>query len=153
MPLDALCLSGLVHELNGALSGARIDKIYQPGRDEVVLALRAPGGNVKLLLSARTTPAPHVSPHPAGTRPDRPPYLVVLVRRSTPTTDVLVGSGPGPGTVPPSVRNRFPSVPVPRTRPGTGSGTGVGVRVRYRSGTRDGPGRFGTGTGGVRVRG
>ena len=40
MPLDALCLSGIIHELNTALSGARVDKIYQPGRDEVILALR-----------------------------------------------------------------------------------------------------------------
>ena len=37
MPLDALCLSGVLHELRGALTDARIDKIYQPGRDEVVL--------------------------------------------------------------------------------------------------------------------
>ena len=42
MPLDALCLSGLVHELNTALAGGKIDKIYQPGRDEVVLAVRPP---------------------------------------------------------------------------------------------------------------
>ena len=40
MPLDALCLSGLVHELDEAVTGGKIDKIYQPGRDEVVLALR-----------------------------------------------------------------------------------------------------------------
>ena len=39
MPLDALCLSGLVHELSQAAAGAKIDKIYQPGRDEVVLSL------------------------------------------------------------------------------------------------------------------
>ena len=53
MPLDALCLSGVIHELSGALAGGRIDKIYQPGRDEVVLGLRSPQtGNVKLLLSA-----------------------------------------------------------------------------------------------------
>lgn len=32
MPLDALCLSGIVHELNTALAGSKIDKIYQPGR-------------------------------------------------------------------------------------------------------------------------
>ena len=53
MPLDALCLSGIIHELNTALSGARVDKIYQPGRDEVILALRTQStGNVRLLLSA-----------------------------------------------------------------------------------------------------
>ena len=35
MPLDALCLSGIVHELNTALAGSKIDKIYQPGREDV----------------------------------------------------------------------------------------------------------------------
>ena len=38
MPLDALCLSGLVHELDQSVTGGKIDKIYQPGRDEGVLA-------------------------------------------------------------------------------------------------------------------
>ena len=56
MPLDALCLSGVVHELQNALSGAKIDKIYQPGRDEVVLALRAPAGNVTVSYTHLTLP-------------------------------------------------------------------------------------------------
>ena len=81
MPLDALCLSGLVHELNGALSGARIDKIYQPGRDEVVLALRAPGGNVKLLLSANPNhPRPQLTQLPRE-NPDAPPMFCMLLRK------------------------------------------------------------------------
>lgn len=81
MPLDALCLSGLVHELNGALSGVRIDKIYQPGRDEVVLALRAPGGNVKLLLSANPNhPRPQLTQLPRE-NPDAPPMFCMLLRK------------------------------------------------------------------------
>jgi len=81
MPLDALCLSGLVHELNTALAGAKIDKIYQPGRDEVVLALRAQQGNVKLLISASPN-----HPRPQLTRisrenPDTPPMFCMLLRK------------------------------------------------------------------------
>ena len=52
MPLDALCLSGVVAELKPILTGAKIDKVHQPGRDEVVLALRLGRGNGRLLLSA-----------------------------------------------------------------------------------------------------
>ena len=81
MPLDALCLTGLVHELNTAVTGAKIDKIHQPGRDEVIFALRAPGGNVKLLLSAN--PA-----HPrvqltvlSRENPDKPPMFCMLLRK------------------------------------------------------------------------
>ena len=42
MPLDALCLSGLVRELDGIVTGGKLDKIYQPGRDEVLLGRAHP---------------------------------------------------------------------------------------------------------------
>ena len=73
MPLDALCLSGVIHELNTTLSGARVDKLYQPGRDEVILALRTQGsGNVRLLLSANPAhPRGHHTKNPGG-MPVRP---------------------------------------------------------------------------------
>ena len=81
MPLDALCLSGVVHELQNALSGAKIDKIYQPGRDEVVLALRAPAGNVKLLLSANPShPRAHLT-QISRENPDKPPRFCMLLRK------------------------------------------------------------------------
>ena len=81
MPLDALCLSGVVHELQNALSGAQIDKIYQPGRDEVVLALRAPAGNVKLLLSANPShPRAHLT-QISRENPDKPPMFCMLLRK------------------------------------------------------------------------
>ena len=81
MPLDALCLSGVVHELQNALSGAKIDKIYQPGRDEVVLALRAPAGTVKLLLSANPShPRAHLT-QISRENPDKPPMFCMLLRK------------------------------------------------------------------------
>ena len=82
MPLDALCLSGLVHELSQAAAGAKIDKIYQPGRDEVVLALRSPTqGNVRLLLSANPThPRPQLT-WLSRENPDTPPMFCMLLRK------------------------------------------------------------------------
>ena len=81
MPLDALCLSGLVHELNTALIGAKIDKIHQPGRDEVVMALRSPNGNVKLLLSASPNhPRPQMT-ELTRENPDVPPMFCMLLRK------------------------------------------------------------------------
>ncbi len=49
MPLDAVCLTGIVGELQEIITGLRIEKIQQPARDHVVLTLR---GNRKLLLCA-----------------------------------------------------------------------------------------------------
>ena len=81
MPLDALCLSGLVGELKGALEGAKIDKIYQPGRDEVVMALRSSGGNVRLLLSASPNhPRPQLTELTLE-NPDKPPMFCMLLRK------------------------------------------------------------------------
>ncbi len=81
MPLDALCLSGLVYELQTALVGAKIDKIHQPGRDEVVMALRAGAGNVKLLLSANPShPRPQLT-ELARENPDVPPMFCMRLRK------------------------------------------------------------------------
>ena len=49
MPLDAICLRAVLHELRPQLIGARIDKVQQPARDQIVLLLR---GNLRLLLNA-----------------------------------------------------------------------------------------------------
>jgi predicted ribosome quality control (RQC) complex YloA/Tae2 family protein len=55
MPLDGVALSGVIHELNHILTDGRIDKITQPEPDEIVLTLRARGGNHKLLLTANAS--------------------------------------------------------------------------------------------------
>jgi predicted ribosome quality control (RQC) complex YloA/Tae2 family protein len=55
MPLDGVALSGVIHELNYILTDGRIDKITQPEPDELVLTLRAHGGNHKLLLTANAS--------------------------------------------------------------------------------------------------
>ena len=53
MPLDAICLRAVLHELRPQLIGARIDKVQQPARDQIVLLLR---GNLRLLLNAGARP-------------------------------------------------------------------------------------------------
>ncbi|RKI71143.1 fibronectin/fibrinogen-binding protein [bacterium 1xD42-67] len=82
MPLDALCLSGVIHELDTGLAGARVDKIYQPGRDEVVLALRTQSvGNVRLLLSAAPArPRLHLTTL-SWENPEKPPMFCMLLRK------------------------------------------------------------------------
>ena len=48
MALDGAFLYALRQELTAALAGARIDKIHQPSREELVLWMRSPEGNCKL---------------------------------------------------------------------------------------------------------
>ena len=54
MPLDAVCLSGVVKELREKILSLRVEKVQQPARDQVVLTLR---GNQKLLLCAGASQA------------------------------------------------------------------------------------------------
>ena len=51
MPFDAVSLLATVREIDARVVGGRIDKIYQPERDEVVLSVRLARGGAKLLLS------------------------------------------------------------------------------------------------------
>ena len=53
MALDGMMLSMLRRELQGSLIGARIDKIYQPSREELVFLLRTQEGSRRLLLETR----------------------------------------------------------------------------------------------------
>jgi len=81
MPLDALCLTALAGELTSALHGAKVDKIYQPSRDDVVLSLRTPDGAIRLLLSANPS---HPRLHLTGIsreNPDKPPMFCMLLRK------------------------------------------------------------------------
>ena len=81
MPLDALCLTALAEELRPTVEGARIDKIYQPTRDEAVLYLRSQAGNVRLLLSARPgSPRAHLTTL-VWENPDKPPMFCMLLRK------------------------------------------------------------------------
>ncbi len=57
MALDGAFLRHLKREIEENALGAKVDKIYQPNRDEIVLLLRARTGNRKLLLSARANSA------------------------------------------------------------------------------------------------
>ena len=81
MPLDAICMTALTQELRDRLLGGKIDKIYQPARDEVVFHMRTGSGNVKLLLSANPS-----HPRPQLTQlnrenPETPPMFCMLLRK------------------------------------------------------------------------
>ena len=81
MPLDALYLTAVAEELRRAVVGGKIDKIYQPTRDEIVLFLRGQGENLKLLLSANPGhPRAHLTTLNRE-NPDKPPMFCMLLRK------------------------------------------------------------------------
>lgn len=81
MPLDAICTTALAAELRDRLVGGKVDKIYQPTRDEVVLHMRAGRDNVKLLLSANPGhPRAHLT-NITRENPETPPMFCMLLRK------------------------------------------------------------------------
>ena len=78
MPLDAICLRGVVRELQERIVGLRIEKVQQPARDQVILALR---GNRRLLLNAGSSqPRLHLT-EIARENPAAPPMFCMLLRK------------------------------------------------------------------------
>ena len=78
MPLDAICLQGVVGELAPQLTGSRIEKIQQPARDQLVLLLR---GSRRLLINAGANqPRLHLTAQ-LRDNPSQPPMFCMLLRK------------------------------------------------------------------------
>ncbi len=81
MALDGAFLSCLREELTAGLPDARVDKIHQPSREELIIALRTRSGNKKLYLSARAnSPRVHFTDIPLE-NPAAPPMFCMLLRK------------------------------------------------------------------------
>lgn len=81
MALDGAFLSCLREELTAGLPDARVDKIHQPSREELIIALRTRSGNKKLYLSARAnSPRAHFTDIPLE-NPAAPPMFCMLLRK------------------------------------------------------------------------
>ena len=78
MPLDAICLRAVLHELRPQLIGARIDKVQQPARDQIVLLLR---GNLRLLLNAGANQPRIQLTSILRDNPAQPPMFCMLLRK------------------------------------------------------------------------
>lgn len=81
MALDGIFLHFLKNEINSEVVGARVDKVFQPSKDEIILAFRTRGGVKKLLLSARAnSPRIHfIQKTPEN--PQQPPMFCMLLRK------------------------------------------------------------------------
>ena len=78
MPLDAVCLTGLLQELRPELVGQRIDKIQQPAKQQIILTFR---GNRKLLLHAASGQGRLQLTALPRENPASPPMFCMLLRK------------------------------------------------------------------------
>ena len=81
MPLDASAVRCTAYEINNLLKGGRIEKIYQPERDEIVLLIKAPSGSHRLVISANSqNPRLYVTKQ-IKENPQEPPMFCMLLRK------------------------------------------------------------------------
>ena len=81
MALDGFVVAALTHELKTELCNGRIDKIYQPEADEIILTVRSGGKNHKVLLSANSNyPKIHLT-HSVKENPTTPPNFCMVLRK------------------------------------------------------------------------
>jgi len=92
MALDGIVLHHLKKEIAAFAVGARVEKIHQPSKEELVFSLRSREGAKKLLISARADSARiHFTDYPPE-NPAKPPMLCMLFRKhltSAKITDII----------------------------------------------------------------
>ena len=81
MALDAATLALITDELSNTLLDAKIDKIFEPTRDEVLITLRTRTETHRLLLSARSGSARVCLTRESFENPLTPPGFCMLLRK------------------------------------------------------------------------
>ena len=81
MALDGAFLRFIKTELEEKLVGLRVEKVFQPNRDELIVAFRGVSGAYKVLMSARAnSPRVNITKYPPE-NPQTPPMLCMLLRK------------------------------------------------------------------------
>ena len=81
MALDAATLALTAAELKATLTEAKIAKLFEPTRDELVLTLRTRTETYSLLLSARSGSARVCLTEESFENPETPPSFCMLMRK------------------------------------------------------------------------
>ncbi|MGL4737691.1 MAG: Rqc2 family fibronectin-binding protein [Cellulosilyticaceae bacterium] len=81
MALDGIVLASVTSELSDKLLGGRIDKIYQPQKDELLVTVRSNGKNHKVLFCSNSSyPRVHLSELTQNSAGE-PPMFCMLLRK------------------------------------------------------------------------
>ena len=95
MALDGLVIANLTYDLETALSGGRIQKIYQPENDALVLTIKNYRKNYRLLLSANASLPLVYLTEEAGNNPLTAPGFCMLLRKHLNGGKILSVTQPG----------------------------------------------------------
>lgn len=81
MALDGIVLNSIKYELVNKLKGGRVDKVYQPEKDEIIINIRNNSANYKLLLTSNSSsPRIHLTTL-SRKNPEQAPMFCMLLRK------------------------------------------------------------------------
>ena len=81
MAFDAYFLTAVLKEIREKTLGARVEKIYQPGRDQMILLLKGQTGRYKLLLAPNPAAPRLYLTQTSPENPQEPPMFCMLLRK------------------------------------------------------------------------
>ena len=94
MSMDAITIDGLCRQLQQELSDSRVDKIFMPRREEVILSLRSHRGAWKLVISCSGAGGRVYLTGEKTENPDAPPMFCMLLRKHLTAARLLEVSQP-----------------------------------------------------------
>ena len=95
MAFDAGMLSCMTHEILSLSRGARVEKVYQPDRDEIHIQIRSLVGGKRLLINAGSNNPRIGFTEIAKENPQNPPMFCVLLRKHLQGAKILSVTQPG----------------------------------------------------------
>ena len=81
MAFDGIFLHLIKNEIASKVVGFRVDKIYQPSKEEILFTFRTYDGSEKLLLSAKADSSRIQLTNQYIENPKKPPMLTMLLRK------------------------------------------------------------------------
>lgn len=81
MSFDGIVVKSVTYELFNLLNNGRIEKVYQPENDEIMLSIRNGSNNYKLLISASSSNPRIYITNETKVNPITPPMFCMLLRK------------------------------------------------------------------------
>ncbi|MBR2675129.1 MAG: NFACT family protein [Mogibacterium sp.] len=81
MAYDGIITYAIVKELSDRIALGKIEKIYQPGSEDLLMHIHTRSGNVRLFLSCNSQSARVCLTEGSYTNPDEPPSFCMLLRK------------------------------------------------------------------------
>ena len=81
MSFDGIVTNAIVNEFSSTIIGGRVDKIYQPEKDEILMFIHRMGINYRVVLSASSNNPRAYLTENSKKNPASPPMFCMLLRK------------------------------------------------------------------------